>query len=255
MSIVITGNPGVGKHTITELIADKMELAIIDINKIAKDSELFEKNGDTNDVDVEVLEKILESKISENNIIIGHLAPYVLRKNQVKIMIVLRRSPYDLIPVYENRKYGNDKIKDNIGSEILGIIANDAIDKFQEKIFQINVSGKTVVEVFEKIMSVIVNKKESEVVDWLEDAYPTNRILVIVLFIAFAIIMVKINPLAPTRDPATINTLLSNNKPAKAAAIPDRELSKEITTGISPPPIGITNPIPAARVKTKKIEK
>ena len=67
--------------------------------------------------------------------------------------------------------------------------------------------------------------------------------------------LLKPNPLAPTRDPATINTLLSNNKPAKAAAIPDRELSKEITTGISPPPIGITNPMPAARVKTKKIEK
>ena len=168
MSIVITGNPGVGKHTITQLIADKMKLAIIDINKIAKDSELFEKNGDTNDVDVEVLEKILESKISENNIIIGHLAPYVLRKNQVKIMIVLRRSPYDLIPVYEDRKYDDVKIKDNVGSEILGIIANDAMDKFQEKIFQINVSGKTVPEMFEKIMSIIMNKKGNEIVDWLE---------------------------------------------------------------------------------------
>ena len=168
MSIVITGNPGVGKHTITQLIADKMNLPIIDINKIAKDSELFEKNGDVNDVDVEVLEKILESKISENNIIVGHLAPYVLRKKQVKIMIVLRRSPYDLIPVYEDRKYDDDKIRDNVGSEILGIITNDAIDKFQEKIFQINVSGKTVVEMFEKIMSVIINKKGNEAVDWLE---------------------------------------------------------------------------------------
>lgn len=168
MSIVITGNPGVGKHTITQLIADKMKLSIIDINKIAKDSNLFEKNGNTNDVDVEVLEKILKSKISKNNIIVGHLAPYVLRKNQVKIMIVLRRSPYDLIPVYEDRKYDDDKIRDNVGSEILGIITNDAIDKFQEKIFQINVSGKTVVEVFEKIMSVIINKKGNEVIDWLE---------------------------------------------------------------------------------------
>ena len=68
-------------------------------------------------------------------------------------------------------------------------------------------------------------------------------------------IIVSINPLAPTRDPATIKTLLSNNKPAKAAAIPDSELSKEITTGISPPPIGITKPIPATSVKTKKTEK
>jgi len=168
MSIVITGNPGVGKHTITQLIADKMKLSIIDINKIAKDSELFEKNNNTNDVDVEILEKILESKISKNNIIVGHLAPYVLRKNQVKVMIVLRRSPYDLIPVYKNRKYDDVKIKDNVGSEILGIITNDAMDKFQEKTFQINVSGKTVVKVYEKIMSVIMNKKGNEVVDWLE---------------------------------------------------------------------------------------
>ncbi len=168
MSIVITGNPGVGKHTITQLIADKMKLSIIDINKIAKDSQLFEKNGDVNDVDVEVLEKILESKISENNIIVGHLAPYVLRKNQVKLMIVLRRSPYDLIPVYKNRKYDNVKIKDNVGSEVLGVIANDAMDKFQEKTFQINVSGKPVAEMFEKVMSMIMNKKGNEVVDWLE---------------------------------------------------------------------------------------
>jgi len=168
MSIVITGNPGVGKHTITQLIADKMKLSIIDINKIAKDSKLFEKNGDTNDVDVEMLEKILKSKISENNIIVGHLAPYVLRKNQIGIMIVLRRSPYDLIPVYEDRKYDNDKIKDNVGSEILGIITNDAMDKFQEKTFQVNVTGKTVKETLEKIMSIIVNKKGNEEVDWLE---------------------------------------------------------------------------------------
>ena len=68
-------------------------------------------------------------------------------------------------------------------------------------------------------------------------------------------IIVKINPLAPTSDPATISTLLSNNKPANAAAIPESELSREITTGISPPPIGITKPIPATKVKTKKIEK
>ena len=168
MSIVITGNPGVGKHTITQLIADKMKLSIIDINKIAKDSDLFEKNGDTNDVDVEVLEKILESKISKDNVIVGHLAPYVLRKNQVKIMIVLRRSPYDLIPVYEDRKYDDVKIKDNVGSEILGIIANDAMDKFQEKTFQINVSEKTVPEMVEKVMSVIMNNKGNEIVDWLE---------------------------------------------------------------------------------------
>ena len=168
MSIVITGNPGVGKHTITKKIADILELSIVDINKIAKDSGLFEKNEDTNDVDVKQLEKILEQKISEKNIIVGHLAPYVLHKNNIKVMIVLRRNPYDLISVYKKRKYSDKKIEKNAGSEILGIIAHDAISKFQEKVFQINVSGKTIPEVVEKVMDMITKKCGNEEVDWLE---------------------------------------------------------------------------------------
>jgi len=168
MSIVITGNPGVGKHTITEKIADILELSIVDINKIAKNSGLFEKNEDTNDVDIEKLEKILEQKISEKNIIVGHLAPYVLHKNKIKIMIVLRRNPYDLISVYKKRKYSDKKIKENTGSEVLGIIAHDAISKFQEKVFQINISKKTIPETVEKTINLISSNKGNEEVDWLE---------------------------------------------------------------------------------------
>jgi len=168
MSIVITGNPGVGKHTITEKIADILELSIVDINKIAKNSGLFEKDEDTNDVDIEKLEKILEQKISEKNIIVGHLAPYVLHKNKIKIMIVLRRNPYDLISVYKKRKYSDKKIKENTGSEVLGIIAHDAISKFQEKVFQINISKKTIPETVEKTINLISSNKGNEEVDWLE---------------------------------------------------------------------------------------
>jgi len=168
MSIVITGNPGVGKHTITQEIADKMKLPVLDINTIAKDSGLFEKNEDTNDIDTVELEKILKEKISEKNIIVGHLAPYVLTKNQVKIIIVLRRNPYDLISVYKNRKYSDKKIKENGGSEILGIIAHDAINRFQEKVFQINVTGKTIPEVVERVTRVISGNNGNEEVDWLE---------------------------------------------------------------------------------------
>ena len=68
-------------------------------------------------------------------------------------------------------------------------------------------------------------------------------------------IIVKIRPLAPTKEPATISTLLSRRSPANAAAIPDNEFNKEITTGISPPPIGNTKPIPASRVKTRRTVK
>ena len=168
MSIVITGNPGVGKHTITREIAKNLKLSIIDINEIAKVAGLFEKNKDANDVDTTKLKKILKGKISEKNVIVGHLAPYVLDKSKIKIMIVLRRNPYDLISVYKERKYTDEKSRENTGSEILGIIAHDAINKFQERVFQINTSEKNIQETVEKVMSVISSKKGNEEVDWLE---------------------------------------------------------------------------------------
>jgi len=130
MSIVITGNPGVGKHTISKKISEKLNFPILDINIVAKDLGLFEKNGNTNDVDTKKLAKILGERKLKDTIVVGHLAPYVLEKNQVKIIIILRRNPYDLELVYKERNYLEIKIKENTGSEVLGIIMHDTIEKF-----------------------------------------------------------------------------------------------------------------------------
>ena len=167
MSIVITGNPGVGKHTVTKKISEKLGFPIIDINIVAKDLGLFEKNDNTNDVDTQKLAKILEERKLNEKIVVGHLAPYVLEKNQVKIIIILRRNPYDLELVYKERSYSETKIKENTGSEILGIITHDAIKKFEEKAFQIEVSEKNIQKVVEKVLEIISKKEGNEEVDWL----------------------------------------------------------------------------------------
>ena len=168
MSIVITGNPGVGKHTITKKISEILNFPIIDINTVAKDLGLFEKNEDTNDVDTQKLGNILKEKTLDETIVVGHLAPYVLEKNQVKKIIILRRNPYDLELVYKERKYSEIKIKDNTGSEVLGIIAHDTVEKFEEKAFQIDVSKKNIQEVVEKVIGIISKNENNEEVDWLE---------------------------------------------------------------------------------------
>ena len=168
MSIVITGNPGVGKHTVSKEIAKKLNLSIIDINNIAKEAGLFEKNNETNDVDTVKLEKILQQKISGNSLVVGHLAPYVLDKDQIKKIIVLRRNPYDLISVYRERNYSDEKIKENSGSEVLGIIAHDTMNKFEEKTCQIDTSEKTIQEVVEKAITKISENDGNEEVDWLD---------------------------------------------------------------------------------------
>jgi adenylate kinase len=167
MSIVITGNPGVGKHTVTKKISEILNFSIVDINIIAKDLGLFEKNENTNDVDTQKLAKILGERELNEKIVVGHLAPYVLEKNQVKIIIILRRSPYDLELVYKERGYSETKIKENTGSEILGIITHDTIEKFEEKAFQIDVSEKNIQKVVEKVLEIISKKEGNEEVDWL----------------------------------------------------------------------------------------
>jgi hypothetical protein len=56
---------------------------------------------------------------------------------------------------------------------------------------------------------------------------------------------VRINPEAPTREPAIMSAEFPIMNPVNAAAIPDNELRSETTTGMSAPPIGRTNTSPS----------
>ncbi len=168
MSIVITGNPGVGKHTLTKAISKVREFQVLDINKIALDSGIYEKKDNTLDVDVTKLKKILKNKITKKSLIVGHLAPYVLTKSQVTRAIILRKNPYKLLAVYKKRKYPAKKIKENLESEILGIIAHDAIKKFGEsKIYQLDTSSEAISKTTKRILNVLDGKIENDEIDWL----------------------------------------------------------------------------------------
>ena len=65
-------------------------------------------------------------------------------------------------------------------------------------------------------------------------------------FIARHIISVSNEPEEPTSIPLTIRTSWRSSKPAAEAEIPVQALSREITTGMSAPPIGSTNRTPKA---------
>jgi adenylate kinase len=168
MAIIITGNPGVGKHTIAKSVSKILNHKILDINKIALDSKIFEKKEESNEVDVKKLKNILKSKIKKDSIVVGHLAPYVVTKKQITKAIILRKNPYKLTSIYKKRKYSTKKITENIGSEILGIIAYDTIKKFGEnKCHQIDTTSKTVSKITQTVMNIIEGKFENDVIDWL----------------------------------------------------------------------------------------
>tara|TARA_B100001964_G_scaffold100154_1_gene111945 strand:- start:113 stop:715 length:603 start_codon:yes stop_codon:yes gene_type:complete len=172
--LVLTGNPGVGKHTVSRKLAEILGYEIVDVNKEAVKVGTAKQN-DSIDVDVEKTKKILKEKISGKSLIVGHLAPFIVSKELISMAIVLRKNPYDLIQIYEKRNYSDSKKNDNLGSEILGVIAYDSIEKFgEEKTFQINTTSLTVEEITKKIEGVINGTSKGDAVDWLADITKKN---------------------------------------------------------------------------------
>ena len=168
MSLVITGNPGVGKHTIANIIATKLNSEICDINKIALESNFYEKNNGVIDVDVKKIKRYLKKKVLKNSITVGHLAPYVLSKDQVSKVIILRKNPYKLNSIYKKRRYSKKKSIENLDSEILGIIAHDSIKEFgKTKCIQIDTTNKTIKKTVQDVMKAANGNKKSDNVDWL----------------------------------------------------------------------------------------
>ena len=179
MSIILTGSPGVGKHTIAKEIERTWKISeLIDINKIAIDAGLVEQGQDALDVDVNKLKKHLEPIVSDiprlhwmgrTGLVVGHLAPYVLDGKSFNPCIVLRKNPYKLLDIYKKRGYTEKKMKDNLGSEILGIITNDAIKNFgQEKTFQVDTTDHTPKELAVRIQDIFYGKDNGDNIDWLQ---------------------------------------------------------------------------------------
>ena len=176
LRFVVTGTPGVGKHTSARIIADKINAEIIDINHVAIDNNAISERTDLGlDVDVKRLAKLLEKMLNTKRndlMIIGHLAPYVLKPEGIGMVAVLRRSPYELEKTLEERGYSADKARENVASEILGTALYDSLKTFsRRKVAEFDTTGKSPNETAEEILASLQKKPRSKPanlgIDWL----------------------------------------------------------------------------------------
>jgi len=168
MSIVITGNPGTGKHTVSSKLAEELGYTILDLNQIAIKHGIFEKKDSTRDVDTKKLAKAVKKIITKDTIIVGHLAPYVIERSQIKLAVILRKNPYKLIPIYKRRNYSKAKQMENAASEILGVTAYDSIKKFGlHKSHQIDTSNITTRQTVNKVKLILKKRFRGDDIDWL----------------------------------------------------------------------------------------
>jgi adenylate kinase len=171
LKLVITGNPGVGKHTVARIIAEKTGAEIIDINKIALDYDaIAEKTERGLEVDVKKLGRLFTklTKARKDQIIVGHLAPYVIKPLGVNMVAVLRRSPYELENTLGKRGYSDAKIRENLASEILGVSLYDSVRTFgRRKVIEFDTTGKPPKNTANELMQSLRKKPKVGGIDWL----------------------------------------------------------------------------------------
>lgn len=175
LRMVITGNPGVGKHTTALELKKKLnDVEVIDINDLALRHQAFfqRQDGSNMEIDTRKIAAIIRSKIRESRrtIIVGHLAPYVLMNRWIDLAVVLRRSPYAILSTLEKRNYSAEKVRENVASEILGIILYDSVERFgRDKIAEYDTTETTPFQISREIISLLRGKTDRKVgaIDWL----------------------------------------------------------------------------------------
>jgi adenylate kinase len=174
--IVVTGTPGVGKTTVTQKLAKKLDANHISITDLVKEEKLFTSKDEVRKTLVADTEKVAKRmkeilRSSVGSVIIeGHYAVDVISKKEVNNVIVLRRDPAELKGVLEKRGFKGKRLWENLAAEILDVCLLDALSLCgNDKVCEIDVSGRTVEVVVEEIISVLEKKNycHSGIVDWL----------------------------------------------------------------------------------------
>lgn len=174
--ILVTGTPGVGKTSISRLLASKLDAVYISLGELVERERLIsgvDKARGTLIADTDRVSKRVQEiiKSSECDVIVdGHYAVDVVPAKDVHMVFVLRRDPSELKSVMENRGFKEKKLWENLAAEILDVCLWDAVSACDsEKVCEIDVSGKRIEEVVEDIILMLEGRKKYRVgiVDWL----------------------------------------------------------------------------------------
>ncbi len=165
----LTGTPGVGKTTVSDLLR-KEGYDVLDLNRFIRKKGLLEekdiKRGSFN-VDTEALGERFKKEGKKTDIVEGHLSHHL----ELSHTIVLRCSPPELKERMRNKGWDEKKIEENAEAEALDVILVQAIGICDE-VYEINTTEKTPNEVKESIKDILKGSTKGYKpgkIDWSEE--------------------------------------------------------------------------------------
>jgi len=177
MIIALTGTPGTGKTSVSNILQEN-DFEVIDLNKIAINNNFLigeDEERDSKIVDVDTSNGYINENYKEKDIVFidGHLSHLLKSVDKV---IILRCHPDELRKRLSQKRWKKSKVKENIEAEILDIILCEAVDVHPEKnVFEIDTTNLDKNSVSELIMEIINNNfehmKKHNIgnIDWSEE--------------------------------------------------------------------------------------
>ncbi|MCK4933673.1 adenylate kinase family protein [Candidatus Bathyarchaeota archaeon] len=174
--IVVAGSPGVGKTSISEGLAHRLNGVNINLSELVRHEGLscgFDERRGTMIADMEKVSGRVREIIQESDrwiIVDGHFAMDVVPVENVFLTFVLRREPDELREVLSKRGFENRKVTENVAAEILDVCLFDAVEAYgKRKVCEVDISQRSESEIVEEVIQIINGQKECRIgkVDWL----------------------------------------------------------------------------------------
>ncbi|KAL8376383.1 hypothetical protein RB595_007459 [Gaeumannomyces hyphopodioides] len=136
-NIIVTGTPGVGKTTHCEVLAQRTGLKHLSVNQVVKDKQCHEGWDDEYQswiVDEDKLLDAIEDEAKAGGCIIDWHACDLFPKSWIDLVVVLRVDSTTLYDRLTERKYPEAKLQENLDSEIMEVLLQEARDSYDEEI-------------------------------------------------------------------------------------------------------------------------
>lgn len=171
MRVVVTGTPGTGKTTTTDLVdTSNLEttLDVIHLNDLVQDEGLYSEVDEDRDSVVADLDAVRERLADVDDVIIdSHLAHHL----DADRVVVLRCHPDVLEDRLTNRGEPEAKAAENAEAESLDVILSEAVAQHGlENVYEIDTTDRTPEDVAREIERVIAGEREPSAgeVDFME---------------------------------------------------------------------------------------
>ncbi|GIL53181.1 hypothetical protein Vafri_8854 [Volvox africanus] len=145
-NILITGTPGTGKTTTSELVAQALGFRHINVGEWVRDKGLhsgWNEEFECFDLDEDKVCDAMEDLMAEGGNVVDHHGCDFFPERWFDLVVVLQANNTELFDRLQRRGYSEKKIRENVECEIMMVVLEEASESYRPEIVKPLTSDNT----------------------------------------------------------------------------------------------------------------